>query len=66
MGTFEKSYEVDGERFELYAQASDGETAYQLVDEENLAIGGPFADIPDDATVTGVVRAVKTLPDAAA
>jgi hypothetical protein len=60
MGTFEKAYEVDGERLELYCV--DGE-AYQLVDEENLLIGRPFSGIPDEEVVVGLVRAIKALRD---
>jgi hypothetical protein len=66
MGTFEKVYEVDGERFELYAQLSGSETSYQLVDEDNLTIGASFGYVPDEETVTGVVRAVKALSEPAA
>jgi len=66
MGTFERGYEVDGERFELYAQADDGEASFQLVDGDNLAIGEPFAVPPDDETVVDLVRAIKALNESAA
>lgn len=55
MGTFEKTFEVDGERFELYAQGDD----YQLYDEESLPVGGPFDYLPDAATVAALVRATR-------
>lgn len=52
MGTFEKTYLVDGERFELYA-STDGEARFQLVDGDNLPIGEPFDAMPDEDTVAG-------------
>jgi hypothetical protein len=66
MGTFERSFEVDGERFELYAQTQDAETTYQLVDEANLPIGQAFVHPPEEDVVIGLVRAVKARVDPAA
>lgn len=66
MGTFERSYEVDGERFELYLEGSAGSRRYQLVDEENLPVGGAFSAVPDDALVARVVRADRRAADSAA
>lgn len=61
MGTFERSFEVDGERFELYAQSHDGELRYELVDEKNRRIGDVFRQPPDENVVADLVRAVKAL-----
>lgn len=67
MGTFERSYEIGGETFELYAQRDDdGGVSYQLVDEENLPIGRRFGVVPDELTVRRLVRAIKALDDPAA
>lgn len=66
MGTFERSFEVDGERFELYVQKRAGATIYQLVDGENLPIGRPFRRPPNEETVRCLVHAVKSLTDPAA
>lgn len=56
MGTFIRSYSVDGEEFELYGEAG-GRGGFQLVDREGLPVGLRFATIPDDKTVEAVVRA---------
>jgi hypothetical protein len=66
MGTFEKTYEVDGERFELYAQEREDEQCYQLVDSENLPVGGPFTGIPDEQTVVRLVRAAHEVSESSA
>jgi len=58
MGTFEKSYEIEGERSELYGQEDEGGRRYQLVDSESLPIGPLFIDITDERTVVDLVRAV--------
>jgi hypothetical protein len=57
MGTFERSYFVDGQELELYAQL-DGEalTGYQLVTSDGASIGDPFAGVPDEETVAALVR----------
>jgi hypothetical protein len=64
VGTFEKSYEVDGEQFELYAQSEEPQT-FQLVDNDSLPIGEPFTAIPDDESVVALVRASRTVGEAA-
>lgn len=66
MGTFEKTYEVDGERFELYVQEGEDERRYQLVDSENLPVGGPFSAIPDEQTVVRLVRAAHEVSESSA
>jgi hypothetical protein len=64
MGTFEKAYEVDGEQYELYAQSEEPQT-FQLVDNDSLPIGEPFGEIPDDDTVAALVRASRSVGEAA-
>jgi hypothetical protein len=66
MGTFEKAYEVDGELYELYLQEDDGDRRYQLVDSENLPLGAPFAELPDELTVIRLVRASNETLESAA
>lgn len=58
MGMFEKAYEVDGERFELYVQSGEGGQRFQLVDEEGFPLGDPFEHVPDQEVVVALVRAV--------
>jgi hypothetical protein len=61
VGSYEKTFVVDGAEYELYAQL-DGESGYQLVDRMGRAVG-EFAEIPDDETVVALVREA-TLPEA--
>ena len=66
MGTFEKSYTVDGEQFELYAQTEDGERSFQLVDTQSLPVGEPFGEVPSEEAVAELVRASREVGEAAA
>jgi hypothetical protein len=66
MGTFLKAYEVDGERFELYAQQGEDEKRYQLVDGENLPVGASFSEIPEERTVTELVRVAREISESSA
>jgi hypothetical protein len=65
VGTFERSYEVDGAELELYAQVDGDETIYELVDKRDGQTLGSFAEMPDDDTVATLVRARPSLADAA-
>lgn len=64
MGTFEKSYSVAGEQFELYRSAEDG-SSFQLVDGQSLPVGEPFDEVPSEETVAGLVRASREVGEAA-
>ena len=64
MGTFEKSYTVDSEQFELYRSDEDG-PSFQLVDGQSLPVGEPFAEVPSDETVAELVRAAREVGEAA-
>jgi hypothetical protein len=64
LGTFEKSYEVDGKKFELYRQESEGEHVFQLVDGDSAPVGQPFAEVPSDAAIAEFVTATD-VPEAA-
>jgi hypothetical protein len=66
MWTFERGYEVGGERFELYAQEGGDDGCFQLVDGEALPVGGPFAYVPDERTVAELVHAVQEVSEASA
>jgi hypothetical protein len=66
VGTYVKSFVVDGEAFELYAQIGDGDKSYQLVDGDSLAVGEPFDHVPQDAIVADLVRASREVGEGAA
>ena len=66
MGTFERTYEVDGERFELYRQGDDSAKTYQLVDDENLPVGERFDEVPSEDVVAALVRAGNDIAESAA
>lgn len=57
MGSYEKTYVVDGREYELYA-ATDGEsTAYALVDHAGVKVSDEaLSEIPADETVRALVR----------
>jgi len=58
MGTFIKSFVVDGEEYELYAQVDNGITTYDLLDAAGTTIVvADLDDVPDDETVVALVRA---------
>jgi hypothetical protein len=63
VGRFERSYVVDGEQYELYTERA--EHTFQLVDSDGLPIGEPFTNIPDDETVSALVRASRAVGEAA-
>jgi hypothetical protein len=58
LGTFVKTFVVDGEEFDLYAW-SDGEaTTYDLLRGCEVVWLG-LVKLPDEETVIGLVRAVR-------
>lgn len=63
VGTYEKTFIVDGVDYELYAQADGGETVYQLVDRNGRVIADELSEIPDEQTAAALVRA-DALPEA--
>lgn len=57
MGTYEKSFIVDGEEYELYRHDDDGEVGYQLVTQQGeLVNDGLLLDEPDRDAVAALVR----------
>lgn len=52
MGSYEKSFSVDGVEYELYRQLDD---VFQLVDQSGRAVAD-FADVPDQQAVADAVR----------
>lgn len=58
MGTYEKSFIVDGEEYELYRHDDDdGEVGYQLVTQQGELVNeGLLLDEPDQAAVVALVR----------
>ncbi len=57
MGTYEKSFVVDGEEFELYRQWNYGRIAFQLVSYRGqLVHDGLLTDEPDQTSVEALVR----------
>lgn len=52
MGSYEKSFIVDGVEYELYRQLDD---VFQLVDQTGRAVAD-FADVPDQQAVADAVR----------
>jgi hypothetical protein len=66
LGAFVKFFVVDGETFELYKSTGNEEPGFQLVDEQSLPIGRPFAAVPDELTVTALVRASREVGESAA
>lgn len=57
MGTYEKSFIVDGEEYELYRHEDDGEVGFQLVTHQGeLVNDGLLLDEPDEAAVAALVR----------
>jgi hypothetical protein len=59
VGTYVKSFVVDGEEFELYAQIDDEGKSYLVVDGDSLPIGEPFDEVPRDVVVAALVRASR-------
>jgi hypothetical protein len=61
MGTYEKSFVVDGEEYELYRHWNDGRIAFQLVSYRGqLVHHGLLSVKPDQATVEALVRQQQT------
>jgi hypothetical protein len=59
MGTYVKTFVVDGEEYELYAWTHDDETtSYDLLKGSEV-IWTRLIRLPDDETVIGLVRAVR-------
>jgi len=57
MGTYEKSFVVDDEEYELYRHWNDGRIAFQLVSYRGqLVPDGLLTDEPDQAEVEALVR----------
>jgi hypothetical protein len=57
MGTYEKSFVVDGEEYELYRHWNDGRIAFQLVSYRGqLVHDGLLTEKPDQAAVKALVR----------
>jgi hypothetical protein len=57
MGTYEKTYVVDGEQYELYAESDADEVAYELFDLRGRKVTvEPLAKIPDQEAIVGLVR----------
>lgn len=57
MGTFEKSFIVDGQEYELYATSDEESTGYQLVDHAGQPVGEPLSELPDEEAVLALVAA---------
>jgi hypothetical protein len=66
VGTFEKSFVVDGEQYEVYSYSEDGTRTFQLVTEVGLPIGQPLSELPEDETVAALVREALGVEDEAA
>lgn len=57
MGTYEKSFIVDGEEYELYRHDDDGEVGYQLVTQQGELVNeGLLGDTPSQPAVEALVR----------
>ena len=64
VGTYEKTFVVDGVEYELYAQSDGDERVYQLVDTHGRVVADELPDVPDEETVAALVRA-NASPEAA-
>jgi hypothetical protein len=61
VGTYEKSFVVDGEEYELYRHWNDGRIAFQLVSYRGqLVHDGLLSDEPDQEMVEALVRRQQT------
>lgn len=56
MGSYERSFVVDGVVYELYAQLDGDESGYELVDQAGKTVADGLAEIPDDDAVAALVR----------
>jgi len=67
VGTYVKSFVVDGEEYELYAQVGNGLTTYDLFDRAGLIIIiADLTEVPDEETVVALVRVADGWGDDAA
>lgn len=64
MGTFERTFTVDGASYDLFRQSDDEETSFELVDARGQRVGAPLDAEPDQAAVERLVRTALR-PDAA-
>ena len=63
MGTFERTFNVDGASYDLFRHDDDEDT-FELVDVRGQRVGDAFETEPDQAAVERVVRTFRR-PDAA-
>lgn len=56
MGSYQRSFIVDGVEYELFAQVEGDETVFQLVDPSGREIGEPLTNVPTHAEAAALVR----------
>jgi hypothetical protein len=56
VGSYERSFIVDGVDYELYAQLDGDECVYELVDQAGSTVADGLAEIPDADAVAALVR----------
>jgi hypothetical protein len=57
VGTYAKTYVVDGEQYELYAESDTDEVGYELFDLRGRKVTvEPLPNIPDQEAIVGLVR----------
>jgi hypothetical protein len=56
VGSYERSFIVDGVEYELYAQLDGDECVYELVDQAGKTVAEGLAEIPDAAAAAALIR----------
>jgi hypothetical protein len=56
MGTFEKTFDVDGASYDLFRHDEDGETSFELVDARGRRVGVALDAEPDQEAIERLVR----------
>jgi hypothetical protein len=64
VGTYEKTYVVDGAQYELYAVTEDDTVNYDLFDHAGRKVTvEPLPEIPDNEAVIGLVQRWRAVVD---
>lgn len=57
MGTFERTFDVDGASYDLFRHDDDEETSFELVDSRGQRVGAALDAEPDQEAVERLVHA---------